>query len=459
MDARIVSFVVAATVLLTPRYAVGQDVRPGQAYRGLFGPNTVIAAESLTVNGQVGAGWDSNLFLAHREEGFVLAPVTQRRNSGPYNLFAGGVAYAKNGNKLQFHLGESSAARRYPDYPLLASHEGVANISWTPSKRIELSSTHQFVYQPWQTLTSFPSLFGLPLRFEPALAPNQAYASIGGAYRSYQTTSGFTAPLSRQSTLTGGYSYQLSTYDNSAAFVGPFQFDVFATGHSRFTNQTGSLRFNRGVTSHFSWHLGYAYSEARFRGDSRRFRTHILDSGVDYARALSITRRTTFSFSTGAIAAEQDDFRRYDVAATATLGREIGRTWNASATYVRNAEYLDTVRVPYFYDGVVLQLTGLISRRTGFHSSAGATIGDLGINRVRGGRARFDTEYGNVGVGFAFSRYLAVNTDYVFYMYSVNQLGVLLPSSAPQLHRHDVVIYLNAWAPVFERGRKTNAAR
>ena len=62
-------------------------------------------------------------------------------------------------------------------------------------------------------------------------------------------------------------------------------------------------------------------------------------------------------------------------------------------------------------------------------------------------------------MGFAFSRYLSANADYVFYMYSLNQLGVFAPGTEPKLHRHDVVVYLSAWAPVFERGRKTNAAR
>ena len=157
--------------------------------------------------------------------------------------------------------------------------------------------------------------------------------------------------------------------------------------------------------------------------------------------------------------ADQTHYRRYDATAQASLVREIGRTWGASASYVRNVEYLETYRLPYFYDGVILQFAGLISRRTGFHSSAGATFGDLGIPSDTNPRGRFDTEYANVGMGFAFSRYLSANADYVFYMYSLNQLGAFAPGAEPKLHRHDVVLYISAWAPVFERGRKTNAAR
>jgi len=462
MHARFLSLIAGAAFLLMPVYADAQDVRPGQAYRGLFGPNTVTAGEALSLNGTIGAGWDSNLFLLHREEGLFTAQPNTPHSTGSYGLFSGGIAYSRNGDKLQFNASESSAARRYPDYPLVASHGAAAKISWTPSKRISFNSSHEFLYQPWQTLASFPSLFGIPLRFDQPLAPNQAYASVEGVSRSYYTTSGFTSQLTRQTSLTGGYSYQLSAYDNSAAFVGPFQWDVFAVGKGRLTNQSGLLRFNHGVTRNLGWHAGYGYTEVRYSGDIRGYRGQILDAGVDYMRALSITRRTSLSFSTGAVAVEeanQTHYRKYDVTGQATLAREIGRTWSASASYMRNVEYFETIRVPYFYDGVILQFGGLLSRRAGFHSSAGATYGDLGINKDRDGRTRFDSEYANAGIVFGLSRNLAINTDYVFYMYSLNRVGLFLPGSTGRVHRHDVMVYLSAWVPVFERGRKTNAPR
>ena len=467
MYARFVSLVAGAAFLVIPVCARAQEVRAGQAYRGLFGPNTVTATEAVTVNGAIGAGWDSNLFLAHRDEtllsGTPSVPHATPLSSGMYSSFSGGVAYSREGDKLRFNALESSSARRYPDYPLLTSHGAAARLTWNATKRFSFSSNHDFLYQPWQTFVSFPALFGLPLRFDQSMAPNQGYASFEGSARSYVTSSSFTAQLSRQSTLTATYLYQLSTYNNSAAFVGPLQWDIFAVGYGRLTSQSGVLRFNHGVTRNLGWHVGYGYSDARYSGDVRRYRGQLLDGGIDYARALSITRRTTFSFSTGAVAIEQPDQlngdRRYDLTALANLNREIGRTWNASAIYTRGVEYLEAVRVPYFYDGLVLQLQGLISRRAGFHSAAGATYGDLGVDRNRHRHDRFDTEYANVGLVFGISRYLAITTDYVFYMYSLNRFGVSLPGVGARPHRHDVLVSLRAWAPVFERGRKTNAAR
>lgn len=467
MHRRFVSLIAGAAFLSMPVYADAQEARPGQAYRGLFGPNTVTAAEALTVHGAIGAGWDSNLFLAHRDEtllsGTPSVPNAIPLSSGTYSSFSGGLGYSRGGDRLRFNALESSSARRYPDYPLLTSHGAAAGLTWNLTKRFSFNSNHSFLYQPWQTFVSFPALFDLPLRFDQSMAPNQAYASFEGSGRSYATSSSFTTQLSRQSSLTASYSYQLSTFNNSAAFVGPLHWDIFAVGYSRLTSHAGLLRFNHGVTRNLGWHVGYGYSEARYSGDVRRYRGQLLDAGIDYTRALSITRRTTFSFSTGAAAVDQPDalngYRRYDVTAVANLNREIGRTWNASASYIRSVEYLEAARVPYFYDGFVLQLQGLISRRAGFHSAAGATYGDLGFESTPHRRDRFDTEYANVGLVFGISRYLAISTDYVFYMYSLNRFGVSLPGVGPRPHRHDVLVSLSAWAPVFERGRKTNAAR
>ena len=279
MHTRFVSLIAGAAFLLMPVYADAQEVRPGQAYRGLFGPNTVTAKEALTVNGAIGAGWDSNLFLAHRDEillsGAPLVPNARPLSSGTYSQFSGGLGYSNNGEKLQFEASESSSARRYPDYPVMASHGGAARLAWTPTKRISFSSTHQFVYQPWQTFGSFPALFGLPLRFDQSMAPSQAYASVEGTSRTYVTTSSVTAQLSRQSSVMAGYSYQLSTYDNSAAFVGPLQWNIFAVGKGRLTNQSGLVRFNHGLTRNLGWHAGYGYSEARYSGDVPLPRAHI----------------------------------------------------------------------------------------------------------------------------------------------------------------------------------------
>src|SRR6185369_5286025 len=100
-------------------------------------------------------------------------------------------------------------------------------------------------------------------------------------------------------------------------------------------------------------------------------RSHNLDTGVDYSRDLSLTRRTKLLFTSGATIVRQDTLTRYEVIGSARLSREIGRTWQADATFQRNVGFLDSVREPTFYNGINFSVGGLITRRLSFRSNAG----------------------------------------------------------------------------------------
>jgi hypothetical protein len=67
MHTRFVSLIAGAALLLMPVYAM-RKTSSGQAYRGLFRAEHCHDGEALTLNGAIGAGWDSNLFLAQRDQ-------------------------------------------------------------------------------------------------------------------------------------------------------------------------------------------------------------------------------------------------------------------------------------------------------------------------------------------------------------------------------------------------------
>jgi hypothetical protein len=132
----------------------------------------------------------------------------------------------------------------------------------------------------------------------------------------------------------------------------------------------------------------------------------------------------------------------------------------AAVIYTRSVAFFETVRVPYFYDGITVGLSGLVSHRVGFHSSGGATYGDVSVASATPGSNRFATGYANVGGGFALSRYAAIVADYVIYAYSVDDASVITGGLLrPQLTRNSFTVVLRAWAPILERGRRSNAAR
>ena len=102
--------------------------------------------------------------------------------------------------------------------------------------------------------------------------------------------------------------------------------------------------------------------------------------GVNYSRALSFSRRTTFSFGTGSaiVASERlqldgaEPRTQVPSAGERDLAHELGRTWTAQLGYARGpscrAMAVDEL---YSTDGLTAAINGLVTRR--FSLSAPAT--------------------------------------------------------------------------------------
>jgi hypothetical protein len=104
------------------------------------------------------------------------------------------------------------------------------------------------------------------------------------------------------------------------------------------------FRFSHMLTAGFGYHLGYGYGQASFQGVTNTNAFHNIDVGLMMNRALSITRRTKFSFSTGTtinrngvVGANGSAVSRADhspnLIGQANLTHNIARSWNARIAY------------------------------------------------------------------------------------------------------------------------------
>jgi opacity protein-like surface antigen len=225
--------------------------------------------------------------------------------------------------------------------------------------------------------------------------------------------------------------------------------------------QRVAVRFTRGLSRYLSLRLGYGLTAANYDYlvTGRDYQYHNIDTGVDYSRDLSLTRRTRLAFSTGAAAIREGETTRYDVIGSASLNREIGRTWNALAAYSRNAGFIETIGVPTFYDSINASIGGLISNRISFRATAGASRGNAGYTASAVTRNGFDAVTGFAGLERALTRNLALGLNYTYYHYNFDDAVVFVTPLQPRVNRHSVNITLNAWAPIFKHGRKPNATR
>jgi hypothetical protein len=146
---------------------------------------------------------------------------------------------------------------------------------------------------------------------------------------------------------------------------------------------------------------------------------HNIDVGLDYSKALSVSRRTSLSFGTGttawrrSIAAndlQANGETQFNVNGYATLNRQFLRTWISSLTYTRGTSYLEGYNELVVFDQASVSIGGLFTDRLDF--GAGVTYTNGGIQTGLGGRAE------NIGAGaqlrYGFTPSIAAFVSYAY---------------------------------------------
>ena len=228
---------------------------------------------------------------------------------------------------------------------------------------------------------------------------------------------------------------------------------------SRFTDWLAGGRVTHGLTRDVSLRLGYQYTQATYSRLSERPINHTLDVGIDYHHALSRSRRTYVSFSTGAtaITTRLGNSTHLFAIGSGQLTHEMGRTWFTSVAYERGLDFLPSWPQPLFSDTVSLGLGGLITRRLQVQTSAQAARGKGLL--VGGDSDNFRTYYANAGMLFAFSRFVSTGVTYAYYNHRFPEALLLPPGFPHDVSRQSVRAYISLWAPVFERSRRQNGSR
>ena len=438
-------------VFLTATTGFAQGLESPRPYRGLFANADRNAAQSLTVSGSAGTGWDSNgatYLTAPVNGGLQVSPLQSAR----YGLFNGSATYSSYKDRLDFGASFATSARYYRSFadPFIASHSGHVGLGYRMGRATDFSVGETLSYQPFGSLDLFPRLAAaIPTAVidsfssvtDVASAPNLDLRSIQADYVSSQTNVSLTRHLSSRSDLTFGYGYHTSVYRGD---------------DGTFHTQSASGRYSRGLTRNLSLRIGYGYSESRFVRDSKRFHNHNIDTGLDYGRALSISRRTVVGFTTGAVATSDGHTTHYSAVGGAQVTREIGRTWGLSAAYLRSVGFYEVLNQPLFQDAVSISFGGLASRRVQINSGVGASNASLGFEASGN---RLWSYYGTAGIGVALSRHFSLGSGYNYYHYRLDDGVYRALGFAQQLNRHSVSVYISAWAPIFQKGQRPNASR
>ena len=437
---RIASIVVCLAGLLgLPGGALAQTPRPERPYRGLFGGGEGGSGseQSLSANASFGGGWDDNILLDL--PGASAGSIDPRlARSGTVGSFDGSLVYSVNKDRGSFGASLGSSTRYYPNQSItfVTSHGASVGGATRLGQRTSINGSSSVGYQPY----TFTSLF--PLLFNPVAGalpePTLDLVTSDDAYLSVSTNVGLNHELTRRTTFSAGFVHQQS----DTAYSG-----------NKFSTQGGNAGLRFGMTRSLGLRLGYGYREGRYTGRPDPIRSHYLDAGIDFNKALSFSRRTTLSFATGTAAVSDGSATTYTALGNARLLHELGRTWSASVSYDRSVQFLDAFLLPVFYDSVNAGVGGLVNRRVELQTNFRAAIGTVGVGDARSG-SDFDTYQASAGMNVSLNRFMQFGINYSFFRYSFDDGALLPPGVVQSMDRRSVRAQLNLWAPIVNRARR-----
>jgi len=441
------ALIVLGAVCLQAQSAFAQvGNRPERPDRGLYKNRPTGSGDLLDVNGSAGIGWDNNLLLTVPGISDPRVPA----EAGLIGLFTGGASFTRTRERSNFNASTASAARYYPGQGIdrISGYNASVGGAMSPSDRTGFWANQLVSYEPFTFSSIFPQTYA-PV-FEPggvppaeAVAPSLDQAALAQQYLSYQTNAGLYRRMSQRTTFSAGYHF----LQGDSAYV-----------HDKFTNQGAYAGLRYSATRNLGFRAGYGYQQGSYLAGTSPIRTHNIDAGVDYNRALSFSRRTTFSFSTGTSAMTDGFTTHYQVVGGARLNHEMGRTWNASLSYDRSFQFVQSLLQPVFYDSANAGVGGLINRRLRADIGARASIGSVGLGDHTADNG-FDTYEGFASLSFALSRFAELGANYTIYRYRFGSSVVLPIGVAHDVERQSVGVHVSVWAPLYNRVRSGSATR
>src|SRR5262249_29664257 len=109
----------------------------------------------------------------------------------------------------------------------------------------------------------------------------------------------------------------------------------FQHENRRQSSRSAGVHYRYSLSKALGLRAGYMQADSYLRQTAPRIAHYIVDAGLDFLKPLSLTRRTSLSFSFGPSMIDQNGSRQYRVVGDAVLNHEIGRTWVARASYHR----------------------------------------------------------------------------------------------------------------------------
>lgn len=287
-------------------------------------------------------------------------------------------------------------------------------------------------YSPYYQFGALPN--SAPTALDESALAHGDFANTDYGALTYTTDASTTQAVGRHSSI-------------SMTFFG--QRTMFGDGQSDLdqTSIIASAMFNHRLSRHLSLRTGYGLRSARYPVSGLdTVRIHAIDLGLDYSRALSLTRRTTFSFSSGSVLSKLDGGMAYTITGDAALVRMIGRTWNLRLTGKRDVYLLDGFLEPVLANTASTSIGGGLTRKMSMSTSVGFSQGTVGVINTS------NNDYWNwtasAGWRLAVGRRASLDAQYFYYGHRFDEGVMLAPGLMYQQIRQGLRVGMTWLFPV-----------
>jgi hypothetical protein len=419
-----------------PAYA--QLDRTARPYRALFdsAPNPD-SKQSLDASASLSGGYDDDVLAASRPGGGVQPGRIP--TAGGFAGAAGALSYTRRTEPLSFYARTSSSTHYFPglDRQSTYTHASVGAAAGMPLwKRARLSVTPAFSYASQDRVHAFDVPEG-----EDQFLDGHDYATIGRRSLYYRVSTSVAQQLGAQTSLSVGASGHYS--------------DILGEGADQ-RGVAGTLQFRRQITRNATAVLGYGFRRVEYIGNSVTSaprESHSILAGVDYARPLSLTRRTFLTFSTGSAlvapfstAGQDSGSLHAHLVGDVSLVHEMGRSWRAQVGYFRGVRFIEEIADPILSNATSGSLAGYLAPRLDL-SIVAAYTGGWSAAGTRSGR-QYQAYTGSVQLRYALQRYVSLYGQYLHYHYQYAEGLVLLRALPPGLDRQGVRAGISFSAPL-----------
>ena len=423
----------------------GQTVTiPGSTrpYRAVFGGSTTDPSvrHSFDVTASIEAANEKNDYTQSADSPSPLL------RGGVYTGASAGLLYSWNTKNLQIAANAAVNERYYTESDEFTNAGNWVGIGFSTQvgERLRLSANHSLLYSPSYFYGLTPPT---PLAVGAVTGADQMPIGDESVWVN-DTAASFSYGLTRRGWIEAVASHRLSD----------FSADSGTGTNSDLRSYSVGGRYRQTLSRNTTLRLGYLYRQGTYGSyattdSTQSTAVHEIDTGVDYARSLSFTRRTSLDFSVGSALvnppiSEGQQQLVYRVVGDVGLTHEMGRTWRARIGYGRSVGFVEAFPEPVFADNVNVSLNGFFNRRTDLSVNGNMSNGDVGLSASR---SRFRTWYGSTRIRMALNGTWAL---YGEYLYSYQDMGtaILVPSGIPsRLDRQSIRGGLTVWIPLLRR--------